>query len=182
MLLNWGVCWRRLLRAPWTARGSNRSVVKEISPEYSLKGLMLKLKLQHFGHLMQRMIYWKRSWCWERLKAGGEGDDRGWDGWMASLTPWTWVWASSGSWWWTGRPGVLGSLWLALKTGNQKNKINKIETSFFENLIEIGYSLVRLSRKKKEKTQITIIRNIICYRDKNENKRVWWTTLCPQIW
>ena len=46
-------------------------------------------------------------WCWERLKAGGEGDDRGWDGWMASQTQWTWVWASSGSWWWTGRPGVL---------------------------------------------------------------------------
>ena len=50
---------------------------------------------------------WKRPWCWERLKAGGERDDRGWDGWMASLTPWTWIWASSGSWWWTGKPGVL---------------------------------------------------------------------------
>ena len=49
----------------------------------------------------------KRPWCWERLKAGGEGDDRGWDGWMASLTQWTWVWVNSGSWWWTGRPGVL---------------------------------------------------------------------------
>ena len=46
-------------------------------------------------------------WCWERLKAGGEGDDRGWDGWMASLTQWTWVWVNSGGWWWTGRPGVL---------------------------------------------------------------------------
>ena len=51
--------------------------------------------------------HWKRPWCWERLKAGGEGDDRGWDGWMASLTRWTWVWANSGSWWWTGRPDVL---------------------------------------------------------------------------
>ena len=54
--------------------------------------------------------HWKRPWCWERLKAGGEGDDRGWDGWMVSLTWWTWVWASSGSWWWTGRPGVLQSM------------------------------------------------------------------------
>ena len=53
------------------------------------------------------LTHWKRSWCWERLKAGGEGDDRGWDGWMASLTRWTWVWVNSGSWWWTGRPGVL---------------------------------------------------------------------------
>jgi len=53
---------------------------------------------------------WKRPWCWERLKAGGEGDNRGWDGWMASLTQWTWVWVSSVSWWWTGRPGVLQSM------------------------------------------------------------------------
>ena len=51
--------------------------------------------------------YWKRPWCWEGLGAGGEGDDRGWDGWMASLTQWTWVWVNSGNWWWTGRPGVL---------------------------------------------------------------------------
>ena len=56
---------------------------------------------------MEELTHWKRPWCWERLKAGGEGDDRKWDGWMASLTQWTWVWASSGIWWWTGRPGVL---------------------------------------------------------------------------
>ena len=55
----------------------------------------------------EKLTHWKRSWCWERSKAGGEGDDRVWDGWMASLTQWTWVWASSGSWWWTGRPGML---------------------------------------------------------------------------
>ena len=53
---------------------------------------------------------WKRPWCWERLKAGGEGDNRGWDGWMASPTLWTWVWVSSGNWWWTGKPGVLQSM------------------------------------------------------------------------
>ena len=64
---------------------------------------MLKLKLQYFGHLMQRTDSWKRPWCWKRLKSGGEGDNRGWDGWMASLTWWTWVWVSSGSWWWGGR-------------------------------------------------------------------------------
>ena len=55
----------------------------------------------------KELTHWKRPWCWERLKAGGEGDDRGWDGWMASPTLWTWVWVSSGSWWWTGKPGVL---------------------------------------------------------------------------
>ena len=52
----------------------------------------------------------KRPWCWERLKVGGEGDDRGWDGWMASLTQWTWVWVNSGSWWWTGKPSVLQTM------------------------------------------------------------------------
>ena len=73
-------CWRRLLRVPWTARRSNQSILKEISPEYSLEGLMLKLKLHYFCHLMKELTHWQRSWCWERLKAGEEGDDRGWDG------------------------------------------------------------------------------------------------------
>ena len=80
-------CWRRLLRVHWTARRGNQSILKEISPEYSLEGLMLKLKLQYFGHLMRRTdSLEKRPWFWERLKAGGEGDNRGWDGWMASPT------------------------------------------------------------------------------------------------
>ena len=102
-------CWRRLLRVLWTARRSNQFILKEISPECSLKGLMLKLKLQYFGHLI-RTDSFEKTQCWERLKVGGERDDRGWDGWMPSLTQWTWVWASSGSWWWTGRPGVLQSM------------------------------------------------------------------------
>ena len=71
---------------------------------------MLKLKLQYFGHLIQKANLLKRPWCWERLKAGREGDDRGWDGWMASLTQWTWVWVNFGNWWWTGRPGMLQSM------------------------------------------------------------------------
>ena len=87
-------CWRRLLRVPWTAGRSNQSVLKEISPEYSLEGLMLKL--QYFGHLMGRTGSLGKTRMLERLKAGGEGDDRGWDGWMASLTWCTWVWAALG--------------------------------------------------------------------------------------
>ena len=102
-------CWRRLLGVPWTANRSNQPILKEISPEYPLEGLMLKLKLQYFGHLMWRTDSLEKTLMLGRLKAGEEGDDRGWDGWMASLTQWTWVWARSGSWWWTGRPGVLQS-------------------------------------------------------------------------
>ena len=100
-------CWRRLLRVPWTARRSNKFILKEISPGCSLVGLMLKLKLQYFGHLCEELAHLKRTWCWERLRARERRDDRGWDGWMASLTQWTWIWVDSGSWWWTGRPGVL---------------------------------------------------------------------------
>ena len=73
----------------------------------SLVGLTLKLKLQYFGHLMWRTDSFERPWGWKRLRAGGEGDNRGWDDWLASLTQWTWVWVDSGSWWWTGRPGLL---------------------------------------------------------------------------
>ena len=99
-------CWRRLLRVPWTARRSNQSILKEISPEYSLEGLMLKLKLQYLAIWWEELTHLKRPWCWEELEAGGEGDGRGWDGWIASPTWWTWVWASTGSWWWTGELGV----------------------------------------------------------------------------
>ena len=79
-------CWRRLLRVPWTTRGSNQSILKEISSEYSLEGLMLRLKLQYLATWCEELTHRKRPWCWERLKAGGEGDNRGWDGWMARLT------------------------------------------------------------------------------------------------
>ena len=103
-------CWRRPLRVPWTARRSNQSILKEISPEYSLEGLMLKLNSSTLATWCEELTHLKRPWCWERLKVGGEGDDRGWDGWMASLTRW--------SWWWTERPGVLRSM------GSQRVKHN----------------------------------------------------------
>ena len=95
-------------RVPWTTRRSNQSILNEMSPEYSLEELMLMLKLQYFGHLISRADSFEKtilSWCWERLKTGREGDNRGWDGGMASLTRWTWVWAGSWSWRWTGKPG-----------------------------------------------------------------------------
>ena len=95
-------CWRRLLRVHWTARRPNQSILKEISPEYSLEGLMLKLKLQYFGHLTRRADSLEKT----QMGAGGEGDDRGWDGWMPSLTRWTWIWVSSRELV-IGKPGVL---------------------------------------------------------------------------
>ena len=103
-------CWRRLLRVRWTARRSNQSILKETSPEYSLEGLMLKMKLQYFGHLMRRADLLKKPLCWERLRAVGEAGSRGWDVWMAPATSWTWVWTNWGIWWRTGKPGVLWSM------------------------------------------------------------------------
>ena len=103
----WIVVLEKTLESPLDCKEIQPVHPKEISPGCSLEGLMLKLKLQYFGYLMQRADSLKRPWCWERLRAGGEGDGRGWDGWMASLTQWTWVWVDSGSWWWTGRSGVL---------------------------------------------------------------------------
>ena len=100
-------CWRRLLRVPWTARRSNQSILKKISPEYSLEDWCWSWNSNTLTPLCEELTHLKRRWCWERLKAGGEGDDRGWDGWMASPTQWRWVWVNSGRWWWTGRPGVL---------------------------------------------------------------------------
>ena len=112
---NWGF-WttvlEKTLQSPVDCKEINQSILKEITSEYSLEGLMLKLKLQYFdGHLMRRTDSLEKSLIWEQLKAGGEGNDRGWDDLMASLTRWTWVWASSRSWWWTEKPGVLQSIW-----------------------------------------------------------------------
>ena len=102
--------WRRLFRVPWIAWRSNQSILKETNPEYSLEGLMLRLKLQYFGHLMWRADSLEKPWCWERLKVGGEGDDRGRDGWMASPIQWIRTWANSGRWWGTARTGMLQSM------------------------------------------------------------------------
>ena len=102
-------CWRRLLRVLWTAKRSNQSILKEISPEYSLEGLLLKLKLQYFGHLMRRTD----SWMTLMLGKTDGGRRRGWQrmrGWIASPTQWRWLWVIPGSWWRTGRSGMLQSM------------------------------------------------------------------------
>ena len=103
-------CSRRLLRVPWTVRKSNQSILKEINPEYSLEDWCWSWNSNTLASWWEELTHLKRPWCWERLKVGGEGDNRGWDGWMASPMWWTWVWVGSGSWWWTGKPGVLQSM------------------------------------------------------------------------
>ena len=93
-------CWRRLLRVPWTARRSNQSILKEICPEYSLEGLMLKLKIQYFGHLMKRTDLLEKTLMLGKIEdRRRRGQQRMRYGWMASPTLWTWVWVSSWSWW-----------------------------------------------------------------------------------
>ena len=91
-------CWRRLLRVPWTARRSNQSILKEISPGIFIGRTDVEAETPILWPPdAKSWLIGKRPWCWEGLGAGGEGDDRGWDGWMASLTQWTWVWVDSRS-------------------------------------------------------------------------------------
>ena len=98
-------CWRKLLRVPWTARRSNQSILKGSVLGVHWKDRCWSWNSSTLATWCGELTRLKRPWCWERLRADGEGDDRGWDGWMASLTQWTWVWVNSG--WWTGRPGML---------------------------------------------------------------------------
>ena len=137
-------CWRRLLKVPWTARRSNQSILKEISPGCSLEGLMLKLKLQYFGHLMGRVDSLEKALILGGTGAAGEGDDRGWDGWMASPTQWTWVWASFGSWWWTGRAGMLTSMGPQRVRHNWGTELNWMFYNCLSNkklqLLHLGFS------------------------------------------
>ena len=130
--------WRRLLRVPWTARRSNQSILKEISPGCSLEGLMLKLKLQSFGHLIRRVDSFEKTLILRKVECRRR---KGWqrmNGWMASPTRWAWVWASSGSWWRLGRPGTLqlqrvGHDWAA----------------------ELSWTEVTLSQKKRTLVELT---------------------------
>ena len=109
-------CWRRLLRVPWTARRWNQSILKEISPGCSLEGLMLKLKLQYFGHLMWKADSFGKTLMLGKIKGRRRGDDRGWDGWMTSPTQWSWINS--------GRPGVLWSMGSKRVRHNWETELN----------------------------------------------------------
>ena len=108
------LCWRRLLRVSWIAKASRQTILKEINFEYSLEGWCCKWSFNILATWCEELIQWKWPWCWERLKAGGEGDV-----WLTSLTQWTWVWASCKRLWKTGKPGVLQSM------GSQRVRHNR---------------------------------------------------------
>jgi len=102
--------WRKCLRVPLTSNRSNQSILKEINPEYSLEELILKLKLQYFGYLIRRADSMGKTLILGKIEGRRRRDDRGWDGWMASLTQWRWVWTNSGRWWRTGNPDMVQSM------------------------------------------------------------------------
>ena len=123
-------CWWILLRVPWTAGISNQSVLKEVSPDH-WRDWCWSWNSNILATWSEELIHWKRLWCWEKLKAGGEGDNRGCVGWMASPTQWAWVWVNSGSWWWTGRPGVLWSMGLQRVGHDWTTELNWTEARKF---------------------------------------------------
>ena len=137
---------------PWTVRRSNQPILKEINPEYSLEGLMLKLKFQYFSHMMRKANSLEKTL---KLKTGREEDVRGWHGWMALLTQWTWVWASSGRWWRTGKPGVLQSMglrsWTWLSDWTRARFIQKFFLSvYFVSGAVLGAWNVILNNNRKQ--------------------------------
>ena len=166
MLLNCGV--GEDLRVPWlqgnpTSQSWRKSVLNIQDWSWSWSSNTL-------ATWCEKLTHWKRSWCWERLKAGGEGADRGWDGWMASPTWWTWVWASSGNWWWTGKPSMVQSIgsqrvgheWATeLNIVKSFGIINKAEVDvflefscFFNDPMDVGHSISGSSAFSKSSLSI----------------------------
>ena len=123
------LCWRTLLRVPWTPRRSNQSILKEINPEYSLEGLMLKLKLQYFGHQIQRADSLEKTLMLGKIEGRRRrGEMVGWHH-QWTITQWTWVWLNSGRWWRTGKPGLLHSMGLQRIGNNWAAEQQQIETT-----------------------------------------------------
>ena len=124
-------CWRRLLRVPWTARRSNQSILKRLVLNIHWKDWCWSWNFNPLATWCEELTHLKRPWCWEKLKAGGEGEDKGWDVWMASPTQWTWVWVNSRSWWWTGRPGMLQVVGLQRVVHDWATELNELSWTDF---------------------------------------------------
>ena len=106
----WTMVLKKTLESPLDCKVIQPVHPKWISSEYSLEGLMMKLKLQYFGHLIRRTDLFEKTLMLEKIEGRRRGDNRGWDVWMALPTHWTWIWVNTGSWWWMGRPGMLQSM------------------------------------------------------------------------
>ena len=128
-------CWRRLLRVPWTERRSNQSILKELTLNIHWKDWYWSWSSNTFTNWCEESTYLKRPWCWESLKAGGEGDNRGWDGCMALQIQWTWVWVNSGSCWWTRKPGMLHAVHGIAQSQKQLSNWTELRTSFLVSLV-----------------------------------------------
>ena len=172
ILLNYGV--GEDLRVPWTSRRSSQSIIKEISPEYSLKGLKLKLKLQYLGTWCEEPTHLKTPWCWERLRAGGERDGRGWDSWVASLTRWTQVWVNSRSWWWTGKPGVLQSMGWQRVGHDWATKLNWTASQVSSEELGVGMDVRKC--KRQHQLHLQPIKEKEGLRKRKSKSSIW-----PQI-
>ena len=151
-------CWRRLLRVPRTTRRPKQSILKEISPEYSFKDWCCSWSSNIWAIWCEELTHWKRPWCCGWLKAGGEGDNRGWDGWIGSPARWTWVWVNPESWWWAGRPGVLQSMVSQRVAHNWATELNWTEwrVALARKLLQISrvkFSMIPL-RKKLQNVQM----------------------------
>ena len=119
---------------------------------------VLEFQLQHQAfQWCKELTHWKRPWCWERLNAGGEGNDRGWGGGMASLTEWTWVWVRSGSWWWTGRPGVLQTMG-SLRVGH--NCATELNQVWVKNLVLFAHHIPKMVLGEAEVTGFSTCREL----------------------
>ena len=179
-------CWKRLLRVPWTARRSNQSTLNEISPEYSLEGLMLKLKLQYFGHLRWRTASLERMILGmiEDKRRRGPQRMRWW-----SLTWWRWVWVSFGSWWWAGKLGVLQSTWSQKVGHDWAHELNLCNNFVLWRIltgltlmiifkcieISIHYSVYQELMYFKKNKQNHIERDKICgYQRQGKGGRIAW--------
>ena len=123
-------CWRRLLRVPWTARRFNQSIQRRSVLSVHWKDWCWSWNSSTLTTSCEELTHWNRPWCWEGLRAGGEGDNRRWDDWMASPIRWTWVWVNSGSWWWTGRPGMLSFM------GSQRVGLGWLNWIAYQNLLK----------------------------------------------
>ena len=130
----WTAVLKKTLESPLDCKEIKPVNSKGNQPWIFTESTDVEVPINTLATWCKELSHWKRPWCWERLKAGGEGDNRGWDGWMASPTRWTWVWTSSWSWWWTGKPGVLQSMGSQRLGHDWTNELNWTE-SYFNSLM-----------------------------------------------